>query len=133
MKRAGGLFDRLCDARLIALAAWRAAQGKRHRREVAVFVARLEVESAQMVADLRSGTYTFSSYGQFQIRDPKTRVIHAPAFRDRVLHHAIIAITGPVFEKGALEHSFACRAGKGQHAALRQAGQWLRRKFRENY
>ncbi|MCC6884327.1 MAG: hypothetical protein IT576_19365 [Verrucomicrobiales bacterium] len=128
MKREGGLFDRVCDARRIVEAAWRASQGKRHRPEVVAFMARLEAEAARMVADLSTGTYTFSRYGQFQIRDPKTRVIHAPAFRDRVLHHALIGVTGPSFELGAMDQSFACRAGKGQHAALRQARSWLRPK-----
>lgn len=39
---------------------------------------------------------------------------------------AIIAVAGPVFERGAIGHSYACRRGGGQHAALRQLRDWMR-------
>ena len=35
----------------------------------------------------------------FRIHDPKPRLIHAPCFRDRVLHHAIMAHVGPVLDR----------------------------------
>ena len=39
----------------------------------------------------------------------------------------MIRVTGPVFESGALVHSYACRQGRGQHAALDAARHWTRR------
>jgi len=75
---------------------------------------------------LAEGSYRFGAYTKFSIRDPKTRVIRAPAFRDRVVHHAMIAVTGPVFERGAIARSYACRKGLGPHRALRQAAAWAR-------
>ncbi|MCB1227625.1 MAG: group II intron reverse transcriptase domain-containing protein [Verrucomicrobiales bacterium] len=127
MKRVGGLFESLADASLMARAAWRAAQGKRDRSEVRSFLANLEGNCAEMVRDVMAGSYEFGTYSAFEVRDPKSRLIHAPAFRDRVMHHALMEVTGPVLERGALAHSYACRAGFGQHAALSQARQWLRR------
>jgi len=71
--------------------------------------------------ELRSGSFRFDPYTRFEIRDPKTRTIRAPSFRDRIVHHAILSVTGPVFESGAIAASYACRKGRGQHRALRHA------------
>lgn len=45
----------------------------------------------------------------------------AAPFRDRVVHHAIVRVIEPAFEKRFIEDSFACRRGKGTHAAMRRA------------
>ena len=85
-------------------------------------------ELNRLHCELTSGSFSFLSYREFNVRDTKSRVIHAPAFRDRVVHHAIVRVVGPVLEMGADFHSYACRRGKGHHAALKQASSWTRRK-----
>jgi len=127
MKSVGGLFEAIAERGNLGRAVRAAARGKRGRPEVREFLDEAEPELAAMGRELRSGTYTFSGYRTFPVRDTKTREIHAPPFRDRVAHHAIIGVAGPVFERGALTHSYACRTGKGMHAALRQARTWTRR------
>jgi RNA-directed DNA polymerase len=126
MKRVGGLFDAIGDASTLTRAAWRAARGKRGRPEVRRFLGRLDAEVAGLSRQLRAGRFEFGAYRNFAIRDPKTRTIHAPPFRDRVVHHAIVEVAGPVLERGAIAHTYACRTGRGQHAALRQARGWMR-------
>ena len=54
----------------------------------------------------------------FIIRGPKTRRICKSAFRDRIVHHAIINILEPVYEKIFIHDSYASRKNKGQHRAL---------------
>ena len=127
MKRIGGLFDQVVSVPNLAEAAWRAAQGKRDRAEVASFLGRLDAEIALLARELRDGTFCFGRYREFQVQDTKTRTIHAPPFRDRVVHHALIAVVGPVLERGATSRSFACRQGRGQHRALALARTWVRR------
>jgi len=127
MKAVGGLFEAIADRSNLGRAAWRAARGKLHRPEVRAFFQDLDGQLREMERELREGRYAFAPYRAFQIRDTKSREIHAPPFRDRVAHHALIAVLGPVLERGALEHSYACRAGRGQHAALAQARSWTRR------
>ena len=51
----------------------------------------------------------------------------AAPFRDRVVHHAIVRVIEPIFEKRFIEDSFACRRGKGTHAAMRRAAEFARR------
>lgn len=43
------------------------------------------------------------------------------------MHHAIVRVIEPIFERRFIEDSFACRAGKGAHAAMRRAAQFARR------
>lgn len=62
-----------------------------------------------------------TGFTRFVIHDPKRRVITAPAFRDRVLHHAIMNVCEPHFERWLVHDSYACRKGKGRLAALERA------------
>ena len=39
----------------------------------------------------------------------------------RVVHHALMNVAGPVFERGAIGHSYACRTGRGNRAAVLEA------------
>lgn len=55
------------------------------------------------------------------VRDPKPRVINAAALPERIMHHAIMNILEPVFEWFQVFHSYACRKGKGTHAAVLHA------------
>ncbi len=55
------------------------------------------------------------------IHDPKERMICAADFRDRVVHHAICKILGPIFEKSFIYDSYACRKNKGTHRAIKRA------------
>ena len=38
-------------------------------------------------------------YHRFVIHDPKERVIHAARFPERVLHHALMNVCEPLFER----------------------------------
>jgi hypothetical protein len=126
VKRIGGLFERIASAPVLAEALWRAARGKADRRAVRALRRDAPAALASIAEELRAGTYRFGPYTSFEIRDPKSRTIRAPAFRDRVVHHAMLAVTGPVFERGAIGRSYACRKGRGQHRALDQAARWTR-------
>jgi hypothetical protein len=55
---------------------------------------------------------------QFYVREPKTRLISAPTFRDRVVHHALVRVIEPLFERRFVDHSYACRVGRGTQAAV---------------
>jgi RNA-directed DNA polymerase len=75
---------------------------------------------------LREGSWRPGKPTSFVIHDPKTRTITAAPFEDRVVHHALMDALEPRFEAVMLPHSFACRKGKGTHAALRRARELVR-------
>ncbi len=86
----------------------------------------MEGEILRLQSDLAGGEYGPGPYRFFLVRDPKQRLICAPCFRDRVVHHAICEVVGPVFERSAIHDSYACRPGKGTHAAVRRAREFVR-------
>jgi hypothetical protein len=110
------------------LAAARAAlRGKRRRAPGAAFFAELEPEVVALQRELREGSYRHGPYHYFEVHDPKTRTVAAAPFRDRVVHHAIVRVIEPLFERRFIEDSYACRRGKGSHAAMRRAAAFARR------
>ncbi len=70
-----------------------------------------------LASAMRDGSYRPGEPHEFRIFDPKERTISALPFEDRVAQHALYAVIGPIFEATLLPRSFACRPGKGTHAA----------------
>ncbi len=127
MKRAGRLMEQVLDRETLREAYARAARGKRTKRTRPRSALRLDENLAELARDLAEGTYAVGPYHQFTIFDPKERMITAPCFRDRVLHHALTLVCEPVFERFLIADTFACRRGKGREAAVERAKQFARR------
>lgn len=105
----------------------RAARGKRHHREVQSFEMNLLARLSALGDAIHEGRAPLNRFRRFQIRDPKPRLIHAPVFEDRVVHHALMAFVGPVLDRALIDDSFACRVGRGSLAAVLRAQRHLRR------
>jgi retron-type reverse transcriptase len=121
MKRLGGVYDAIWQWDNLRLAFWRAAKAARSGPAVRKFEASLEENLRTLQNDLQNECVTSSGFTRFIIHDPKERVITAPSFRDRVLHHAIMNVCESHFERGLVHDSYACRKGKGRLAALQRA------------
>ena len=121
MKRCKVRLDQIADADNLREAFLRAARGKGHRGEVIAFRENLAAELAALRAGILAGTVVVGQFTAFTIHEPKERRIHAPCFRERVLHHALIGPCEADFERWLIEDTFACRRGKGREAALRRA------------
>jgi retron-type reverse transcriptase len=102
----------------LAEAAHKAARGKRHRRDVDAFFRRFDENINRLGKDILSGCVPDGTLRRFRIFDPKERIIHAACFKDRVLHHALMNLAGPVLDRSLVASSFACRPGKGIHSAV---------------
>ena len=127
MKRYGHLFEQVTDYGNLLAATHRARRGKGDRAAVAGFVFDLEPNLLALQEELRSGTYRMRPYRAFVIREPKIRQIAAADFRDRVVHHAVCAVLDPIFEACLIHDTYACRRGKGTHAAVRRLHHFTRR------
>lgn len=126
MKRAGHLFDRIVSWPNLVEASLRARRGKRFRPNVAAFEFNQEYELLRIQHELASGTYRPGPYRTFEICEPKRRMISAAPYRDRVVHHAVCNVIQPLFERGFIADSYACRVQKGTHAAIRRASEFCR-------
>ena len=121
MKRVGHLMPEIVEWENLLLAFCRAERGLSDKHEADVYRENLN-ENLRFLRDgLANGSFPFGEYHSFEVRDPKTRMIHAPAFRERVAQHAIFNLCEPIMEKKLVDDSFACRKGKGTHGALKRA------------
>lgn len=127
MKRLGGLWTQVVDFNNLLLAFKKAARGKRSRHPVSRFALRLEHDLFRLQEELQSGSYTPGKYQQFTIYDRKPRLISAAPFRDRVVHHAVMNIIEPPLDRYFIYDSYACRKGKGVHAAVDRYQTWAQR------
>lgn len=121
MKRQGFLFGQITSFPNLWRAAHKAWRGKKDKSRVADFYFNLERELLALQRELVSGEYRPRPYCIFEVTDPKRREIAAADFRDRVAHHAIVNILEPLLEKRLIHDTYACRAGKGTHAAVQRA------------
>jgi hypothetical protein len=127
MKRLAITLAALAARENLTLAAWKAARGKRERPAVARFIGGLDGALNRLSLDILCGRAPQGRFESFTIHDPKRRTIHAACFTDRVLHHAILNLAEPRFEKALVDSSYACRPGKGVHAAVLAVQRNLRR------
>ena len=121
MRRAANLFDRIHEPANLRLAFHKAARGRRGQVVVQAFATGLDDRISEMAKAICDGTFPVGRFHQFLIRDPKERVITAPCFDERVLHHAIMNVCEPILDRWLIDDTFACRKGKGREAAILRA------------
>ena len=118
MKRYANLYEKIYSLPNLVAAAKKAFKNKKKTPANVKFRFNLEKEFLSLYQDLKNETYQPGDYVNFKIYEPKERVISAAPFRDRVVHHALMNIVGPILEKHFIFHTFANRKGKGVHAAI---------------
>lgn len=121
MKKANGLLPLIADPDNLRLAFWKARKGKSNSLEVQRFWAQLDQNLLYLRKQITEGKLELGAYHYFKIYDPKERQICASPFKDRVLQHALMNVCHAHFERVQVHHSYACRPGKGVHAALQQS------------
>lgn len=105
----------------------RARQGKRYAPAVLRFQANLEENLTQIQNQLMWHQWRPGRWHEFVVKEPKIRLIQAPPFADRVVHHALVDVVSPLFEKKFIADSYACRLSKGFHAASARLQQFVRK------
>jgi retron-type reverse transcriptase len=118
VKRAGNLYEGIYSTANLWLALHRALRGKRGSASARRFLSACKQNLRILQQRLRDRQWFPGPYSTFTIFEPKERVISAAPFADRVAHHAIMNIIEPFFEKFSIHDSYACRRGKGLHAAI---------------
>ncbi|GEM_PF-4224558 len=126
MKAHKKLFSQILTFENLLLAAQKAAAGKREQFYVMDFFYRLEENLWRLQEELQTQTYQPGDYSTFKIYEPKPRMISAAPFRDRVVHHALINVISPLFERSFIFDSYANRVDKGTHRAIRRYQHFLR-------
>jgi retron-type reverse transcriptase len=126
MKTYKNLFTQIMSFENILLASYKAARGKNEQPNIMRYFSNLEENVCQLRYELSRQTYRPGKYDTFEIYHPKPRMISAAPFRDRVVHHALINIAGPLAERLLIYDCYANRVGKGTHRAIRRYQQFMR-------
>lgn len=125
-KTFNNLYPSIYDFDELVSAYMRARKGKRGRKEVMAFHYDYEGQILNIQNHLLWGTWKTGEYRHFTLHEPVFRVGAALPFRDRVLHHSIVATINPCFEPRFIQHTYACIKGRGTHAGADKAQQMLR-------
>ena len=115
MKRYGNLFQQITSLDNLSFAFDKATKGKKWRENIKEAI-KNKVQIILSIQDqLKNHTYHTSHYHTKVIHEPKERVIYVLPFApDRIVHHAIMHVVEPIFEKKLIYDTYACRIGKGQ-------------------
>jgi hypothetical protein len=117
MKRRNFLFEQIADYSNIRLAFLKAIRGNRGSPSAIKFCRAIDKNLASVRDKLLALQCGWGGYRSFQITDPKLRTISTAPFEQRVMHHAMMNILEDIFNRPMVCHSYACRKGKGTHAA----------------
>jgi len=127
MKRCGNLWQKLISWENLVLAARKARRGKRGKRCVQRFEFDLEAELLQLQDELVRGDYRPGEFKTHWITRPKPRMISTAPYRDRVVHHAVMNVLEPILDHHFHPDCYACRKGKGTHAAVNRLQHLMQR------
>jgi hypothetical protein len=121
MQSSRATLEQIADPENLREAFLLASKGKGSRSEVVLFRGDLTAQLGALRREVLDQCVQVGNFNAFTIFEPKERRIHAPCFRERVLHHALLRVCEKDFERWAVFDSYACRKGKGREAALHRA------------
>ena len=127
MRRVGHLIEHVADTDNLLLAFYKAQRGKQGKAEVVRYREHLDKRIAELQQQLLAGIVRVGEYCTFYVYDPKKRLICAAAFGERVLHHALMNVCHPFFERHLISSTYATRIGKGTYKALEHAHRAMNR------
>lgn len=120
------VFEQITSIDTLRIANNRALKGKRYNRFATGFSYELMSNLISLQSELINQTYKPEKYRNKIVLEPKVRLIEAPSYRDRVVHHAIHHFLSPFYERYFINDSYACRPKRGIHRAVQKIQYFLR-------
>ena len=118
MKTYKHLWDQFVSMENLELAAKKAIKSKKNKAETKLFLKNKQELLCKLQKMLNDGKFTTSDYKIRRIFEPKERLIYIlPLYPDHVVHHALINILGPIWQRTFIRDSYACIPGRGLHKA----------------
>lgn len=130
MKTYNNLWPKITSFKNLVLAYKKARKAKPQTKETLEFSLNLEKNLLLIQEELLTNAYNQSKYREFIVFDPKQRKIKYLPFKDRVVHHALVNIIEPIFDRQLISKTYACRKRKGTHKALKDIKTEISREFR---
>ena len=128
MKRVNNIFDNIVDINNIIKAHYNAKKGKSHYEDVKMFDENPYVYAQKIRDMLINGSWMPAVSEKFKrVENGKEREItNIRYFPDRVIHHAIMQIVEPVFQKVYIKDTYQSIKGRGLHKGVRRVKSWMK-------
>ena len=135
MKRYGNLYEQIIDPGNITLANQNAKKGKGHYTEVRMVEGNRDYYLGLVQKMLAEKTFHTAPYRKKTVFDSgKLREIYKlPYFPDRIVHHAMMNILQPIWDKTFIYDCYSAVPGKGIHAGLARLHRFMKDKENTRY
>lgn len=134
MKRYRNLFEKIIDIDNLKLAHKNAKRGKTYYQDIKLVDSDPDRYLWQLHNSLKNKTFTTSPYVTKHIYEPKPRIIYKlPYFPDRIVHHAVMNILQPIWDKTFIHDLYSAIPGKGLHVGSYRLRQFLRDRENTQY
>lgn len=128
MKTHKHLWSQFISSENFNLAAHRALLGKKSKYSARRFLRNRDARLQRLRDALERGTFKTGRYRVFTIYEPKQRDIYMlPLYPDHIVHHALMNVLSPIWQKMFISDSFACIPGRGLHAASHRCTEFIRK------
>jgi retron-type reverse transcriptase len=127
MKTYNNLYPEIYSMKNLILAWKKARKGKTKKDYIIEFEKNLRDNLKLLHYELKHQYYKPKSLVTFILRDPKTRKISKSDFRDRIVHHALVRVIEPIFDKTFIYDSHANRKCKGNLLATERFYKFIRK------
>jgi len=125
------LFEEIVSFPNLLAAYFEARRGKMNCVSIMKINRNYEDAIFTLQKELKEKTWEPGQYRDFLcVTEVKRRLINAPAFRDRIVHHAIAKVVRPLFERKYIFDSYATIKNKGTHKAVYRVQEFLKRAAR---
>lgn len=124
MKTHNNLFEQISSVENVEAALYEAARGKRKKRSVIIALANAKEIAQRISYQLKSGTWRpIEIHTAREINDGvsrKKRIIVCPEFvREQIVHHSIMRVCGPLFQRKFYAYSCGSVPGKGKDTVVK--------------
>jgi len=127
MKRHGNLYPRICAQQNLLEAHGKARRGKGHYGEVRLVDGDPLKHISQIRSSLCNKTYETSEYTIKLVYEPKKRIIYKlPYYPDRIVHHAIMNVLQPIWDRLFIDDVYSAIPGRGLHAGIIKLRKFLK-------
>ena len=134
LKRKGNLFSKITSYDNIYVAHFNARKGKSHYAEVKLVNSDIDCYVKEIKEMLENKTFTTAEYELKIIYEPKERNIYKlPYFPDRIIHHAIMQVLQPIWDKIFIYDLYSSIPGRGIHAGSYRLRSFLKDKENTQY
>lgn len=120
MKRINNLFNQIISIDNLKDADEKAQKGKSKQHGVKIHNRKRETNILKLNQMLINKEFKTSNYKTFKIYEPKERIVSKlPYFPDRIIHHAIMNVLEPIFNKLFTADTYSSIKGKGIYSAYK--------------